>query len=267
MNPDADELTSNFFMGCVAAQTKPAEEAIFDQNGSGSPTHGQQECSALNGYFGCTASHARLAKRPNGELETHHWNGSFSKGLLLALMGLKMEKAAGSADRRLGNLGWEMSGYDSFPSMTSLFFSLQQMRRPSYKKDKPLNLFSGTEKDLNQFPFGSKFNELFQSNRSLLRKLGGCVLVGAILSGNCAAGIVAKEGNRYRVSAACHLCRRGGGLPISGPNPCIQRCCAKSVRGRQAGEPSTYHLDSRHHGIRRLSLVTGVWAVGSQRGI
>jgi hypothetical protein len=55
---------------------------------------------------------------------------------------------------------------------------------------------SADEEALNQIPFGVRFNELFQSNRSHWRKLGGCVLLGAALSGLLAMRLLVEEGYR-----------------------------------------------------------------------
>ncbi len=63
------------------------------------------------------------------------------------------------------------------------------------KKHKASSHFSATEDDLDQVPFGTRFNDLFQSNRSLWRKMGGCVLLGAVLSGIFAIRLVVEEEN------------------------------------------------------------------------
>ena len=50
-------------------QRKPVNEVILDLDSSVSPTHGQQEGSAFNGYFGCTCYHPLFCFNQFGDLE------------------------------------------------------------------------------------------------------------------------------------------------------------------------------------------------------
>jgi hypothetical protein len=50
-------------------QRKPVKEVILDLDSSVSPTHGQQEGSAFNGYFGCTCYHPLFCFNQFGDLE------------------------------------------------------------------------------------------------------------------------------------------------------------------------------------------------------
>ena len=45
------------------------KEVILDLDSSVSPTHGQQEGSAFNGYFGCTCYHPLFCFNQFGDLE------------------------------------------------------------------------------------------------------------------------------------------------------------------------------------------------------
>ena len=50
-------------------QRKPVKEVILDLDSSVSQTHGQQEGSAFNGYFGCTCYHPLFCFNQFGDLE------------------------------------------------------------------------------------------------------------------------------------------------------------------------------------------------------
>ena len=63
---------------------RPPDGIILDLDNSESPTHGQQEVSAWNGYFGCTCYHPLIVFNQFGDLGALHdptWQPPQRRGL------------------------------------------------------------------------------------------------------------------------------------------------------------------------------------------
>ena len=70
----------------------PLDKLILDRDSSESPTHGQQQGSAYNGYFGCTCYHPLFVFNQHGDLERallrrgNHASAKFWRRVLLPVI-------------------------------------------------------------------------------------------------------------------------------------------------------------------------------------